>query len=104
MNVVFSPEARRDLLKLSDYIGKDLQNPIAANNIVKKILNLSQKLKDFPELGHSLELIDARINSYRYLVADNYLIIYRIMNSEIQVTRLLYAKSNYVELLGLSPR
>jgi toxin ParE1/3/4 len=100
MNVVFLPEARHDLLKISEYISKDLQNPIAANNIVKKILSLSDKLMNFPELGASLESIDTRINNFRYLVVDNYLIIYRTMSSEIQITRLLYARSNYVELLG----
>src|SRR5580658_6179710 len=100
MNVVFLPEARHDLLKISEYISKDLQNPIAANNTVKKILSLSDKLTNFPEIGTSLEAFDARINNYRYLVAGNYLIIYRTTSSEIQITRLLYARSNYVELLG----
>jgi plasmid stabilization system protein ParE len=100
MNVVFLPEARSDLLKISEYISKDLQNPIAANNIVKKILSLSDKLMNFPELGTSLEVFDARINNYRYLAAGNYLIIYNVTSSEIQITRLLYARSNYVELLG----
>ena len=100
MNVVFLPAARQDLLKISEYISKELQNPIAANNIVKKILSLSDKLMNFPEIGASLETLDARINNYRYLVARNYLIIYRITSSEIQITRLLYARSNYVELLG----
>jgi toxin ParE1/3/4 len=99
MNVVFLPEARHDLLKISEYISKDLQNPIAANNIAEKVLRLSDKLKDFPELGHSLEPIDTRINNYRYLVAGNYLLVYRVASSEIQITRLLYARSNYVELL-----
>lgn len=100
MNVVFLPEARSDLLKLAEYIREDLQNPIAAKNIVKKILNLSDKLMNFPELGASLEELDVRINSYRYLVAGNYLIIYKATSSEVQITRVLYARSNYVELLG----
>jgi toxin ParE1/3/4 len=100
MNVVVLPEARRDLLKISEYISKDLQNPIAANNIIRKILSLSDKLMSFPELGTSLEAFDTRIENYRYLVAGNYLIVYRTTSSEIQITRLLYARSNYVELLG----
>ena len=100
MNVVFLPEARHDLLKISEYISKELQNPSAANNIVKKVLSLSDKLTDFPEMGPSLDVFDVRINNYRYLVAGNYLIIYRTTSLEIQITRILYARSNYVELLG----
>jgi plasmid stabilization system protein ParE len=55
---------------------------------------------DFPEIGTSLEALDTRISNYRYLVAGNYLQIYRATSSEIQITRVLYARSNYVELLG----
>jgi addiction module RelE/StbE family toxin len=100
MNVVFLPEARHDLQEIAEYISKDLQNPIAANNIVKKILSLSDKLVDFPDMGTSLEALDTRINNYRYLVSGNYLIIYRATNSEVQITRILYVRSNYIELLG----
>ena len=100
MKVVFLPEARHDLLKISEYTSKDLQNTIAANNIIKKILSLSDKLTSFPEIGNSLGVFDTRLNNYRYLIAGNYLIIYRVMGSEIQITRLLYARSNYMQLLG----
>jgi toxin ParE1/3/4 len=100
LKVVFSPAAEHDLGGLFVYISNDLQNPIAAENIVKKILNLSQKLASFPDLGASLESIDARIADYRYLIADNYLVIYKTTGPEVHIVRILYARSDYVHLLG----
>jgi hypothetical protein len=33
------------------------------------------------------------------LIADNYLPIYKVVDEEVVVVRILYAKSNYVQLL-----
>lgn len=99
MKVVFLPAAEHDLGGLFAYISENLQNPIAAHNIVEKILRLSHKLENFPEMGASLHAVDPRISSYRYLFADNYLIIYKIKAQEVSVVRILYARSDYVRLL-----
>lgn len=100
MKVVFLPLAESDLTSLSSYIQQELHNLIAARNIVVKILNLSQKLVSFPDIGTSLEKFDTRLAEYRYLLADNYIIIYKITSKEVQIIRVLYARSDYVRLLG----
>jgi addiction module RelE/StbE family toxin len=99
MKVVFSTKADHDLAALFAYINDNLQNSTAAYNIVGKILRLSQKLSDFPEMGSSLKAIDSRLDGYRYLIADNYLLIYKVTDEEMIGVRILYAKSNYVQLL-----
>jgi toxin ParE1/3/4 len=99
MKVVFSPAAEHDLGDLFAYISENLQNPIAAQNIVEKILRLSYKLANFPEMGASLRTVDTRISSYRYLLADNYLVIYKVGVQDVNVIRILYARSDYVRLL-----
>lgn len=99
MRVIFSAKADQDLAGLFAYISEDLQNSIAAHNIVEKILRLSQKLPDFPELESSLKAVDSRLGGYRYLIADNYLLIYKVADEEVVVMRILYAKSNYVQLI-----
>ncbi|HJQ09354.1 MAG TPA: type II toxin-antitoxin system RelE/ParE family toxin [Candidatus Saccharimonadales bacterium] len=101
MNVIFSAKADQDLASLFNYINENLHNDIAARNIVDKILRLSQKLSAFPEMGSSLKLktIDDRLDGYRYLIADNYLLIYKVMDEEVAIVRILYAKSDYVQLL-----
>ncbi len=99
MTVVFLPAAEIDLAELFSYIKDDLQNPIAAHNIATKILQRSQYLATFPEIGVSLETIDHRLASYRYFLIDNYIIIYRISDTQVNIVRILYARSDYVQLL-----
>lgn len=99
MKVVFLPAAQHDLTDLFAYISKSLQNPVAAHNIVEKILRLSYRLESFPEMGTSLRTVDERISNYRYLLADNYIVIYKVEGQEVKIIRILYARSDYVQLL-----
>ena len=99
MKVICSAKAEQDVDCLFEYIDNNLHNSIAAHIIVEKILRLSQKLSTFPEMGTSLKTVDSRLEAYRYLIADNYLLIYKVVDEEVVVVRILYAKSNYVQLL-----
>jgi len=99
MTVVFSSVAEQDLSNLFSYIRDELQNPIAAHNIAAKILQRSQQLATFPETGASPYGIDQRLDSYRYLLVDNYLIIYSTTDERAAILRILYARSGYVQLL-----
>ncbi len=91
--------AEQDIEKLFLYIQDDLANPVAARNIVQKILQRMQQLTSFPELGASMITIDTRLKAYRYLIVDNYLIVYRYNEDAIYVIRVLYARSDYVRIL-----
>lgn len=91
--------AERDIEKLFLYIQDDLANPIAAKNIAQKILQRMQQLTNFPELGASMTAIDVRLENYRYLIVDNYLVVYRYSRDAIYVVRVLYARSDYVRIL-----
>jgi toxin ParE1/3/4 len=99
MTVVFSSAAEQDLSDLFSYIRDELQNPIAAHNIAAKILQRSQQLATFPEIGASLYGIDQRLDGYRYLLVDNYLVIYSITDEQVAILRILYARSDYMQLL-----
>jgi toxin ParE1/3/4 len=99
VKVIFSELAEKDLGGVFSYINSDLNNPIAARNIVDKILSMSRKLSDFPELGTNLKITDAKLDGYRYLILDNYLIVYKVLDREVYVLRILYARSDYVKLL-----
>lgn len=99
MKVVFLPAAEHDLGSLFLYIKDDLHNEIAARNIATKILQRAQSLVNFPDMGAGLGSIDRKLNSYRYLLVDNYLIVYKVTDKEVCVVRILYARSDYVQLL-----
>jgi toxin ParE1/3/4 len=91
--------AEQDIEKLFLYIQNDLVNPIAAQNIVQKMLQRMLQLTSFPELGASMRAIDTRLENYRYLIVDNYLIVYRYNRDAVYVIRVLYARSDYVHIL-----
>ena len=99
MKVVFLPAAEHDLAEVYAYIKDDLQNPIAARNIAAKILYRSQSLATFPEMGASLEAVDHRLAGYQYLLVGNYLITYKADALRVSIVRILYARSDYVQLL-----
>jgi plasmid stabilization system protein ParE len=54
VSVVFSPESRRDLLDIKDYIANDFGSPRAASRAMERILDSSDVIKRFPEGGTSL--------------------------------------------------
>ncbi len=103
MKIVFSLVAEQDLGDLFRYITSELQNSIAARNITTKILQRTQSLANFPEMGAGLEANDNRLSGYRYLLVDNYLIIYKLTD-QVNVIRILYARSDYVQFLHRSLR
>jgi plasmid stabilization system protein ParE len=99
MNVIILASAKRDLDALFTYIKDDLHNEIAARNTVKKILSRIQPLESFPEMGTSLTGINKTLADYRYLIVDNYLIIHKIVDIEIHIVHIPYARSNFIQLL-----
>ena len=99
MTVMLLASAKRDLDALFTYIKDDLHSEIAARNTVAKILSRIQLLANFPEMGPNLSIAHQSLTGYRYLVADNYLIVYKIVSAQVQVVNIPYARSNYVQLL-----
>jgi len=51
-----SPEARKDLEEIKAYIADVLENPIAAANVVSRILQSLKNLRDMPGIGTPLSL------------------------------------------------
>lgn len=98
MKVVLLPAAEHDLGSLFLYIKEELHNEIAARNLATKILQRAQSLTSFPEMGADLGNIDHKLSGYRYLVIDNYILIYKVTD-EVRIIRILYARSDYVQLL-----
>jgi len=99
MKLVFLSSARQDIIEILTYIKNDLNNPPAALNFRNSIAKRSQALLRFPKLGATLGKTDNRFQDYRYLVLENYLLIYAVTEEEIRVLRVLYARSDYMRLL-----
>lgn len=73
-NIVFSPEARRDLLEIGDYVAFKLHNRAAARKLIGRIQKSVLVLQQFPESGAPLDYSSPHI-LYWYLICRNYLSI-----------------------------
>ena len=97
--ILISPEAKRDMLEIKEYITEELGSPIASKNVTDKIIKQISRLSDFPKIGASLSsIIDIETN-YRFLVCGNYTAFYRYTDETAFVDRILYGKRDFMRIL-----
>lgn len=94
-----APQAAEDLLEIKNYIENELQNPIAAENTILKIIETYENLVDFPDLGIPVERYVSFPTDYRFLLANNYSIFYRIEDNFVKIIRIIYSKRDFVRIL-----
>lgn len=97
--VKVSPQAAEDLLEIKDYIENELRNPIAAQNTILKIVETYEDLAKFPEAGISVERYVDFPTDYKFVLANNYSIFYRIDGEFVRVVRILYSRRDFVRIL-----
>ncbi len=91
--------ATEDLIEIRDYITNERQNPTAAVNVVRKIIESYEQLKAFPMMGVNLS---AKINvqtDLRYIVSGSYIVFYRADNEYVYIYRILYSRKDYLRIL-----
>ena len=95
----YSPESRRDLDDIWDYIVSELQNRSAAEHVVDRIMDAVDPLKNFAEMGTPLSSIADIGTDYRFLVSGNYMVFYRVQGNDVYIDRVLYGRSDYMSAL-----
>ncbi len=95
----YSPESRRDLDDIWDYIVSDLQNRSAAEHVINRIMDAVDQLKSFTEMGTPLSSIADLGTDYRFIVSGNYMVFYRVQGSDVYIDRVLYGRSDYMSVL-----
>ena len=95
----YSPESRRDLDDIWDYIVSELQNRSAAERVINRIIDAVDPLKNFAEMGTPLSSIADVGTDYRFLVSGNYMVFYRVQDSNVYIDRILYGRSDYMSTL-----
>ena len=98
-NIHYSPESRRDLDDIWDYIVSELQNRSAAEHVINRIMDAVDHLKDFAEMGAPLSSIADVGTDYRFLVSGNYMVFYRVQGNDVYIDRVLYDRSDYMSVL-----
>lgn len=86
LDIFWTEFARNELKTIFDYY-KAEANPKIARRIVKKIVSSTSKLRRFHELGQIEVTLAHRPQQFRYLVRENYKIIYwtNLEKSRIEV-------------------
>lgn len=97
--IEYSPESIEDLKQIEEYISVELGNKVSAEKIVDKIIDKINTLSEFPEIGAPLSSRISIKTDYRYLVCDNYNVFYRIENDYVNITRILNARRNFMQIL-----
>ena len=95
----YSPESRRDLDDIWDYIVSELQNRSAAELVINRIIDAVDPLKNFAEMGTPLSSIADIGTDYRFLVSGNYMVFYRVQGNDVYIDRVLYGRSDYMNVL-----
>ena len=95
----YSPESRRDLDDIWDYIVSELQNRSAAERVIDRIMDAVDPLKNFAEMGTPISSIADVGTDYRFLVSGNYMVFYRVQGNDVYIDRVLYGRSDYMSAL-----
>ena len=95
----YSPESRRDLDDIWDYIVLELQNRSAAERMIDRIMDAVDPLKKFAEMGTPLSSIADVGTDYRFLVSGNYMVFYHVQGSDVYIDRVLYGRRDYMSVL-----
>lgn len=91
------PTAKKDMQEVVSYL--NTLSPDAAlryyDLLVERILGLSQMPERCP---HPRDLALAA-KGYRYLLVENYLVFFVVVDDTVQIRRILYARRDYRALL-----
>ena len=93
------PLAQQDMDEIFNYISNELNNPLAAIKLINDFEKAFEITLLFPMSWSLINNEYAKDQSLRKIIVNNYIAFYRIKDDEIQIVRVLYAMSNYQELL-----
>ncbi len=89
--VIWSIPAKQDLKKIYDYIARD--SKYYAEKVSQDILERSEKLNEFPEIGRIVPEI-GEVN-IREVIVYSYRLIYEISSDKIEVLALIHCKRDF---------
>jgi len=90
MKPVWTRAAIRDLIHVRDYIARE--NPSAAGEIASHIIDATERIIQFPEVGRV-----GRVKGTRELVVPGtqYLIVYRLKKNRVHFLRVLHGRQEW---------
>lgn len=89
LSVIWRPEAREDLHVMMAYIAD--RNPAAALRIGDAIQHVADRLSDHPYIHRPGRVAGTR----EAVVHPNYILVYRVGTTAIEIAALLHARQQY---------
>jgi plasmid stabilization system protein ParE len=86
--VVWSPRALADVQGIALFIASD--SPAYAKAVVRRIIDLTRSLSQFPEQGRKVPEFDD--DTLRELQAYSYRIIYRVEESQVVIATVVHGR------------
>jgi len=93
--IILTSAAKNDLATIWSYIAND--NPTAADKLLAQIDAAFDLIRQSPDIGFSVENISPGLRCKP--VKRNYLIFYKVRDSEICIAHVLHAARDYERLL-----
>lgn len=91
VKVVWTDDAIEDLKSINKFISID--SPKNANRFSNKILDKTEILSNFPNLGRVVP--EFNVESIRELIEGNYRIIYQIQDLKVEVIRIHHTSQKF---------
>lgn len=99
LKVVWTDPAKSDLQKIYDYLSEI--SVIVAENQIYRIIDRVELLEQgYAHIGQKEPLLKGHTNEYRYLVQDNYKLIYHQIALEIVIDMVFDTRQNPKKLAG----
>jgi len=92
--------AQRDLVAAAIYVAESAGNPEIGDRLLDHLLEVVQKLADFPTMGRSRIEIRPRLRSFP---TNPYTIFYRQTKNGIHVVRILHQRQDIEEAFPTRP-
>lgn len=97
--VTYLPLFYKDLDEITDYIMYQLNNPIAANNLLDEINQVIESRAYNPKNYEKYDSARRRKVTYYRIYVKKYIIFYTVKNNTMEVRRILYGRRNFAKLL-----
>lgn len=100
-NLEYLPVARQDMVDIVRYISRELNNPIAADQLAVELIEAGDSIPAMPYANPAYIPIRPLKHEYRKLLVRNYIMFYWLDEEKKMVTvaRVVYAKRDYKKLL-----
>lgn len=98
--VELSPQALADIQADASYIRDELFDPAAARRMVRKIMDRIRSLAHHPLAGPTIHTDSILLQSYRYVLAADHYVFYRVEGAHILIVRIIHTGRDYERLLA----